>query len=103
MPHNLASWHALLCSFDTAGPAPKWRDGRQERTGSPAGEGGPHPKGRNEMEELGQGSDLRHAAAGLQGSDAHTAKPDAGGTRRRAQMRDVRMAGAKIRPHVMRS
>jgi len=48
--------------------------GRQERTGSPADRGGPHLKGRNEEKELSLRLSLRHAAAGLEGSDAHPAR-----------------------------
>ena len=56
--------------------------GRQERTGSRAEGGGPHPKGRNEEKDLRPSLKLRPrpvtlivgfnpAAAGLKGSDAH--------------------------------
>ena len=45
--------------------------GRQERTGSRAEGGGPHPKGRNEEKDLRRSLKLRSAAAGLKGSEAH--------------------------------
>jgi len=40
------------CSFPNTAPAPEKGVGGKERTGRPAGRGGPHPQGRNKEEDL---------------------------------------------------
>ncbi len=59
--------------------------GGKERTGRPAISGGPHPKDRNEEEDPGPLPGLRPAAAGLEGSDAHPARPEGGKQPHRAK------------------
>jgi len=56
--------------------------------------GGPHPQGRNKVEDPRSG--LRHAATGLEGSDAHPPWPRPAGKRRRACA--VRRSWAAQRP-----
>jgi len=65
--------------------------GRQERTGGPAGRGGPHPKGRNEEEEPGAAG-VAARRGGTTGERATNRQTGAAGTSASARTRAVRLA-----------
>ena len=59
-------------------PAPEWRGGRQERTGSPAEAAGSIRRTATKWRTPSEATGVVPAAAGLKGSDAHPARPTAG-------------------------
>src|SRR5690606_33683303 len=76
--------------------------GRQERTGGPAGGGGPHPTGRNEVEDPGAAG-VAARRGGTTGERATTRQPGAAGTSTSARTRAVRQAEAGAPARVSRS